>query len=211
MNEPIEKLQQSLSNWAQIIQANTEQRLAKAMFITVLNSSGIGGAFSGWLLAISGATMGLAISNVESVLKVLNSSEFRTALGFLFASCATGFIARIAGAYVDLYRQLSTELEATLLLILKEHKLEAEKIKNTAGTLVEPPNVEPDLQKALVQFLECFPRPLRWLGMRGMKKGAADPLWVYKRATKIYFFQGWVVLGQVLFFALFAGCVLRAI
>ncbi|MDP3422114.1 MAG: hypothetical protein Q8S10_14475 [Thiobacillus sp.] len=211
MNEPIAKLQQSLSNWAQIVQANTEQRLAKAMFVTVLNSSGIGGAFSGWLLAISGATIGLAISNVESVLKVLNPGEFRTALGFLFASCAAGFFARIAGAYVDLYRQLSTELEATLLLILQEHELEAEKIKNTAGTLVQLPNIEPDLQKALVQFLECFPRPIRWLGMRGMQKGQADPLFVYKRATKIFFAQGWIVLGQVLLFALFAGCVLRAV
>lgn len=204
MSEHITPLKKSLSNWAQIVQANTERRLAKAMFVSALNSSNIGGAFSGWLLAISGATIGLAFSDIESVLKILSPAELRTAFGFLFASCAAGFVARIAGSYVDLYRQLSTELEATVGAILEEHYLEAEKIKKTAGNLVEPPDLEPDLQRAVAQFLECIPSPFRQLALRSMAKGQADPLFIYKRATKIYFGQGLVVVVQVALFALFA-------
>jgi hypothetical protein len=204
MSDHLEKLHNSLGSWAKITQSNTEQRIAKALFSAILKTSNITGAFSGWLLAISGATIGLAFSSVDSVLQVLTPGELRAAVGFLLTSCVTGFIARIAGSYVDLHLQLISDLEDAIVGILDEHGVTQEQIEQTAGNLVPPPNLEPDIQRAVGQVLECLPAFLRNRALLGYKKGEADPLFVYKRATRINLIQGIVVIVQAVTFGLFA-------
>lgn len=207
MTDHRQKLHESLVAWAQIIQATTERRLAKAVLVAVLNTSSIGGAFSGWLLAISGATIGLAFSDVESLLNVLSPGELRLVFGFLFASCTAGFFARIAGSYVDLYRQMSTELEAAIEAILKEHDIVEEEIEKTAGGMVEPPTLAPDFQRAVAAFVASLPPFMRSRALKGVERGQADPLFIYKRAVNIYLLQGAMVVVQAILFGLFVATI----
>ena len=176
MEDQLDNLKDSLNKWAETVQANTEQKITKALFTAVLNTSQIGGAFSGWLLAISGATIGLLFTDLGSVLQILSVSDLRWALIFLFCSCLAGVVARVAGTYVELFRQMIIELESTLESILREHGVEEEEIKRVAGGLVAPPELELDIERAFAHLLECIPKPQRWLAKRALVRGKADPL-----------------------------------
>ena len=201
-------LEDALENWASMIRVGTEKRIAQSILFSVVTVSGISTQFSGWLLAICGATIGLAFSNLDSLVSFAKPSPIKAALLFLILSSFAGFIARIFGSYIELYRQIIIETDQRIKEVLEQHEKKAEEFKNTAGEDASVVDLYPNIEKAVSVALSCAPRAVRWWAGRGTKAGGADPFKVYKKAMKCILMQSFMIFFQVVFFGVFAFLVL---
>jgi hypothetical protein len=176
--------------WSELIRSNTEQSIAQSVLLALLNVSNISAQFSGWLMAICGATIGLAFSNIESIRATMGASGIQFAFLFLIVSCFFGFAARIFSGYVQLYRTIISEVQSSLKEILQAHETELDKVKETSRGDLEVPPSFPDIKRAILLVLDCFPSIFRRRIERKIKKQSGqNPFSIYRRAVAFVFAQ----------------------
>ncbi len=197
----------SLEQWNHLNKGNAEQDFISSMFKSTVETTGIIDRFSLWLLAGTGATSALLITQVNSVLPHLSQSGFRVCVVILAMSGACGFIAKYNAIRCEMHNSINVQLRALLTPVLDHHEREEEKIKKLAeedGTVLE---TEINLTRVMNGFLEPFPRWIKLLISLKQRKSSNPRQQGYHLAIKYYLSQtNWTVLQAMLFLAfLLAG------
>ena len=197
-----EKFKKSLDDWAKTEKLTTHQELAKASFLAMLKTSPAVTAFSIWLLLITGTTAMLIISNLAEITKIIPPASIKAVLFMLILSAIAGFLVKCISLYIDIFLQTNDNINELFSTIFKKHNSKADEMETMAGELTEPPNMDIDINIVLKELTEPMPK---WYGKKilfAAEKTKKDPLWGFKRYTKLLLGMGVATITQLVLFIL---------
>lgn len=136
--------------------------------------------FNTWMLAGTGATAGLMVSNLEPIISSVGRQTTSWLLASLAISALLGFLAKFHG------------IRAQNAKVLFHHIIAA--LQNNQDT---------DIEAALNEFLASFPAWVRRAMKSGARRGATDPLFGFKKAVNYGLNQAICTVVQGLSFVVF--------
>jgi hypothetical protein len=139
----------------------TERRLGETMLFMILDSFSWIENVSSWLLAITGASFPLLLSNVDRVLVVASPDRFRVALEILGISALLGLSVRVRGAQIVLARRSYEFMLKGVEQIWNDHSRQEDEISAEAiATGRQPPATDIDFPRIVEQIRALTP----WYG-----------------------------------------------
>jgi len=166
-------------------------QLGRGVFITMLTRSPHIDSFSTWLLVTTGVTTGFFLSHLTELASHLSSCAVRVSLLFLAASAVFGLFEKVLSFMV------ATEVAAEQGIM--QHTFQT---LGQSGPELQPSDIQRLTADVIKEIRDSSPRLLHRLIDSGARKGAADPLFAFKRTMKHMFFQSLLCLIQLLFLVL---------
>ena len=204
-------LDDPLLEWNRLNKQNAEQDLASVMFASMISTSPIVDRFSVWLLAGTGATTALLITNVKNILPFLSESGFKVCGALLVLSGLFGFMAKYKAILCQIAYENDVAVRKTMLPILQKHEHDEEQIATHAEQRGINLDTELDMGKVLEEFGKPFPSWVRWLINRYLKKHKGNRQVGYIKPVKSYYWQcNFTVLQALSFVAFVVAGVLYA-
>jgi hypothetical protein len=193
----------SLNDWAHLTKTNAEDALASAMFAGLLSTSPIVDTFSVWLLAGTGATAALMVANADKVIPFLGQGGFKISGAALAASALFGVLSKARAVQCQIGYRNQEKIAELMGPILDKHFAHEEKIVELASTRGISLTTAVDLQRVMSEFAKYFPKWVRWLLSRHLKKHSKDPQIGYRLPIKYYMSQCQFAFLQALCFIAF--------
>lgn len=192
-----------LLKWNQLNITNVEQNIASAMFASMISTSPIVDRFSTWLLAGTGATATLLITSANDLLPLLTENGFKICGGFLVLSGAFGFLAKHRAISCQIAYENDVKVREAMFPILEKHTQDEKQITAHAEQRGIQVNTELDMKNVLQEFSKPFPRIVRWLIARYLKKNEGNRQVGYIKPVKSYYKQCALTVWQALTFMAF--------
>jgi hypothetical protein len=202
-NESKQVLKQSLTKLAKIKKNSTEKEFARILFKSTTSSSPTIDKFSTWLLAGTGATAALMISNLTSLSSVLNSPSIKYSLYILAISSLLGFFAKYYSLRCQITDTTADSITDNLKHAFERHEDSNKSIKETANKHNITIDTDPDLEKPLREYIDAYPRLVKKYLEKKANDGMTDPLASYKLAAKCLYKQIVLTTSQFLLFLFF--------
>jgi hypothetical protein len=203
-----------LLEWNRLNIENTEQAFASALYQSTSENTASLDKFSTWLLAGTGATSALLITQIKAVIPFLTATGFKVCLWVLAASAISGLLARYKALRCTLQLHLQQRIKELMDPVFQKHNADEEKIKDYALKRQVQINTEINLQKVIQEFL----KPLPWwikLAVKWKTKRVEDDRQASHRMAFIAYLHQvrWVFWQSILFlvFMLIAAWYARAI
>lgn len=191
-----------LLEWNRLNKENAEQAFTSALFSSMAHTAPIVDKFSMWLLAGTGASGALLISQIQSVLPHLSVYGFKLCLIFLVISAVFGFMAKHRALLCQIQSETIDELLDRMPSIFSEHEKDEEEIQEHAKQRGINLKTEIDFSNVVSEFVRPFPFWARWLVQHQTKKTQGDRQAGYHVAIKAYFYQSlYTTLQSVSFLA----------
>lgn len=161
--------------------------------------------FSSWLLVATGAVASVLIANIDKVLPLISRAGFVTCGVFLFVSCSFGLLSKIFAVRCTVGIETGAAVRDTFAKHLAAYKEEEAKIQ--AGAQFWGISLQSGLrvEKVLTEYLQPFPRWVRRMAGRYLKKNANNPQIAYLLQLKSLYTQGMFALLQAICFLGFLG------
>lgn len=189
-----------LVEWNRLNKENTEHGLVSALYQSVTETSPLVDKFSLWLLAGTGATGALLITQINSILPFLTQSGFKTCLIILVISAIVGFIAKYFSLHCQIQSNIQSKLVQLVEPIFDKHGANEEIIHEYAEQQGIELQTEININTILIEFAKPFPAWVRWLISRKTKNKLNDRQASFHIAVKAYMSQlYWTLLQAVLF------------
>ncbi|MCF7817231.1 MAG: hypothetical protein K9M54_05055 [Kiritimatiellales bacterium] len=192
-----------LLEWNRLNIENAEQNLVSALFSSLISSSPVVDRFSLWLLAGTGATAALLITNANDILPVLGETGFKVCGGFLVVSGLLGFLAKFSAISCEISYENDLKIRQAMIPILDKHSQDEDQIQTYAEQRGMKINTEIDMMKVLQDFAKPFPFLARCIMWWYWKKNLGDRQIAYIRPVKVYYKQcsltGWQTLSFIAF------------
>ncbi len=191
-----------LIEWNQINKDNAEQGFVSAAFQSMTETSSLIGKFSTQLLAGTGATGALFITQVNSILPFLSSQGFKVCLVILVISAIFGFIAKYHSLNCEIQNNMQSKLRMLIKPVLEKHEKDEADIQEYA--IQEGIELETDINlfKIMTEFVKPFPFWVKWLVVRRAVKTPVDRQAGFHVAVKSYVSQThWTFLQTCAFIA----------
>ena len=203
----INNLKDSLDNWAKVTIQDSEKKLTEGMLRGVLDSSKFIDQFATWLLAGAGATSVLLISNLGSISNIVGSFNFKASLAFVCFAMIFGVLEKIAALIITIHQAGEKAGHDIALAILSEHQ----KVEDEIDKMSEPHNInvktEINIERVFSMVIDAYPKLFQNYLKNMFVKILKDPMYSHKKSIKIYFWQIFFALIEVLSFILFAGSI----
>jgi hypothetical protein len=165
--EEQEAAQTSLIEWAASVRSFTTRRLVEVTQLAILSSSPRLDDFAGWLLAISGGTLGLVIVNAEAILRSTDPSLFKAGIYMMIGSCVAGILERLVALPIGVAVAISRNLENAFNKVLEEFEDDRKGFEGVIDD-IKWEEVARELSSPLW-------RPYQWLIQREGRRGWQDP------------------------------------
>lgn len=178
-----------LLNWNQINIDNAEQAFASALYQSISETTSAIDKFSMWLLAGTGASGALLISQVSSILPYLTSPGFKTCLGFLVLSALFGFASKYKALRCEIQLHLQQRLEALLEPVFQKHGNDEKTIQEYASQRGVTLQTEICLSNVIAEFSKPLPWWAKLLMSRQIRKTEGDRQAGHRMAFKAYMGQ----------------------
>jgi len=143
--------------WNDLTKENVKQEIVSAMYLSMSKSTTIIDKFSLWLLAGTGATGALLITQVSSVLPYLSLEGFQVCIYILVASALFGFFAKYRSIQCEIQVENLQYQQDNIVPIFNNHantEKEISKLAPQAGVQVE---TGLDVLEIMHEFLKPFP------------------------------------------------------
>jgi hypothetical protein len=178
-----------LTEWNRLNRENAEQGFASALFKSMAHTNPAVDKFSLWLLAGSGASGALLISQIEAVLPHLTAGGFKLCLLFLVISAVFGFIAKYKSLRCQIQTEMESKLSELLVPIFDKHEEDEERIQEYAKQRGIALETEINFSNVVAEVAKPFPFWVKWLILRQAKKNEGNRQVGYHIAVKAYFGQ----------------------
>ena len=189
-----------LLEWNRLNKENAEQGFVSAMFQSMAETSPLVDRFSMWLLAGTGATGALLITQVESILPYVSEQGFKTCLFVLVASSVTGFIAKYYSLRCDIQNRFQVKLAELMKPVFEKHESDEDEILTYAEKRGVELETEVDLALIITEFSKPFPFWVKWLIARKVENISDERQAGFHVAVKAYISQlRWAFLQALLF------------
>jgi len=203
-----------LLEWNRLNIENAEQDFVSAIYLSMAETTTAVDKFSLWLLAGTGASGALLITQIKSVLPHLSPNGFRVCLGLLALSAVFGFIAKYKAIRCEIQVQVISRLKALVEPVFAKHGGDEEKIQEFASQRGIELQTEITFANVISEFSKPFPGWLKWVMARRFKKIGMDRQAGYHIAIKAYlgqlrftFLQGCLFLGFLIAGAWYARAI----
>jgi hypothetical protein len=164
------------------IPLTAQQILVRAALSGMLKASPVLDRFCGWVLGLGGITLGLLVSNLDSVKPCLSVSVIRQFAWMFLLVFLLGFLEKFIAAMIEAGLSSSEEVEGAL------HHLMSEEVE-----VVDAP-LDPKLMIAEIRASVWY--PMKWLVGFGAAKGAKDPIWGLKYTVMLLQLQFYLAMTQ---------------
>ncbi len=192
-----------LLEWNRLNKENAEQAFASAIFESTTHTSPIVDKFSMWLLAGTGASGALLISQIEAVLPRLTAKGFKWCLLFLIVSAILGFLAKCSALCCQIQNAVLARLPELMAPIFAEHEEDETKIQEYTKQRGVALETNIDFSNVIAEFAKPFPFWVRWLIERQAMKNQGNRQAGYHVAIKAYVLQLSFTFWQAVFFLAF--------
>jgi hypothetical protein len=203
-----------LIEWNRINKENAEQGFVSALFQSMTETSPLIDKFSTWLLAGTGATGALFITQIKSILPYLKPEGFKVCLVVLVISAILGFIAKYHSLRCEIQSNVQSKLSELIKPVFAKHEEDETKIQDYAEKKGIELETEISLSKIMDEFSRPFPFWVKWLINRKITKTAGERQAGFHIAVKSYmsqlrwtFFQACMFLGFMLSAAWYANAI----
>ena len=201
------KLNDPLLEWNRLNVENAEQGFVSALYLSIAETTIVADKFSIWLIAGTGASGALLISQIKSILPHLSPQGFKVCIGLLVISAVFGFIAKYKALRCEIQLQMQTKLQDLLAAVFEKHAEDEEKIHEYATQRGVELQTEIDFAKIISEFSKPFPWWVKLLMDRQLRKSEGDRQAGHRIAFKAYMGQlRWTFYQACFFLAfMFAG------
>lgn len=203
-----------LLEWNRLNIENAEQGFVSSLYQSISETTTAADKFSLWLLAGTGATGALLISQIKSILPFLSSEGFKVCMVLLVISASLGFVAKYKALRCEIQLQMQTKLQELLNPIFAKHEEDEEKIKEYATHRDIEIETEINFSNIITEFSKSFPWWVKLLMARQLKKTDGDRQAGHRIAFKAYmgqlrwsFFQACFYLAFMLSGAYYANAI----
>lgn len=194
--------QDPLLEWNRLNKENAEQSFVSALFQSMSETSPLIEKFSMWLLAGTGATAALLITQISSVLPFLSVKGFKLCLIVLVASALAGFISKYFGLRCEIQNNVQTKLLELVTPVLDKHGEDKDKIQEYAEERGIVLQTDIDFANIMNEFSKPFPFWVKWLIARKVQSTAGNRQAGFHVAVKAYTQQiRWAFFQAILFIA----------
>lgn len=198
MTEP--KFDDPLEEWNRLNIENAEQGFVSAMYQSVSETSPLVGKFSMWLLAGTGATAALLITQIKSIIPYISLQGLQLCLIMLVISSIAGFIAKFYSLRCEIQNEIQKKLIELINSVLEKHAEDEREILEYANErgLILKTNI--NLSNIIIEYSRPFPFWIKWLIARKTQKTAGDRQAGFHIVAKAYTAQlSWTFLQAVMF------------
>ncbi len=203
----INNLKDSLDNWAEITIQDSEKKLVEGMLRGILESSKFIDQFATWLLAGAGATSVLLISNLGSISNIVGNLNYKVTLAFVCIAMIFGVLEKIAALIITIHQAGEKAGHDIALAIFSEHR----KVEDEIEKISEPHdmNVKTDIniERVFSMVIDAYPKPFQNYIKNMFVKILNDSMYAHKKSIKIYFWQIFFAIIEILSFILFAASI----
>lgn len=194
-----------LIEWNRLNKENAEHGFVSSLYQSMSETTTTVDKFSMWLLAGTGATGALLITQIESVLPHLSQNGFKVCMGLLVISALCGFIAKFKSLRCEIQSTMQKRLTELAAPIFEKHEKEEEEIVKHADKRGIQLETEIEFSKIITEYSRPFPWWVKWLIARKVEKTAGDRQAGFHIAVKAYTSQlRWTFFQAILFIVFMA-------
>jgi hypothetical protein len=189
-----------LVEWNRLNKENAEHGFVSALYQSMTETSPLVDKFSLWLLAGTGATGALLITQIKSVLPFLTQQGFKVCLVILVTSAVIGFVAKYFSLRCEIQSNVQSKFTELVKPVLDKHEKDEDTIQEYAEQRGIELQTDIDLASIMKEFSRPFPFWVKWLISRKIDKTSGDRQAGFHIAVKAYTSQlRWTLLQAVLF------------
>ncbi len=198
------KSAEMLREWNRLNKENAEQAMVSAMFQAFIETSNIIDKFSTWLLAGTGATIALFITQINSILPHISQKGYKYCLLSLIFSAALGILSKYYSLRCEIQANILSKIITLFSKILETHGKAEDKI--AVNALNEKIELETgiNMSKVITDFLIPFPKITKFFITRKISNSNSERQGVYYIAVRLYLKQLSSSFLQSICFILFA-------
>lgn len=194
------KFDDPLLEWNRLNKENAEQGFVSALYQSMSETSPLVEKFSMWLLAGTGATSALLITQIKSILPYLSEQGFKLSLVVLVVSAIAGFVAKYYSLRCDIQNKTQSKLMELLKPVLDKHEADEDKILEYAEQKGIELQTDIEFSKIMQEFSKPFPFWVKWLISRKAKSVEGERQAGYHVAINAYMSQlRWTFFQAILF------------
>ena len=189
-----------LIEWNRLNKENAEHGFVSAIFQSMVETSPLVDKFSMWLLAGTGATGALLITQIGSILPYLSQQGFKACLVILVGSAVVGFVAKYYSLRCEIQNKIQSKLTELIKPVLEKHECDEDTIQEYAEQRGVELQTEIDFSIIMTEFSKPFPFWVKWLIARKIQKISGDRQAGFHMEVKAYMSQvRWTFLQACLF------------
>jgi len=189
-----------LVEWNRLNKENAEHGFVSALYQSMTETSPLVDKFSLWLLAGTGATGALLITQIKSVLPFLTQQGFKVCLVILVTSAFIGFVAKYFSLRCEIQSNVQSKFTELVTPVLAKHEQDEDTIQEYAEQRGMELQTDIDLASIMKEFSRPFPFWVKWLISRKIDKTSGDRQAGFHIAVKAYMSQlRWTLLQAVMF------------
>lgn len=192
-----------LIEWNRLNKENAEQAIVSSIYQNLAGTTSKIDKFSTWLLAGTGATSALLITQIASILPYLTTKGFKICLMMLVISAILGFVAKYKSLRCEIQLHVQTEAQKSMDPILKKHGEDEDRIVQYAKQRGIQLQTDVEISNVIAEFVRPFPFWMKWLVKRQTSRIGNDRQAGYHVAILAYLSQIRWTLSQAIFFVAF--------
>ncbi len=192
-----------LVEWNRLNIENAEQAFVSSMYQSISETTVTIDKFSLWLLAGTGASGALLVTQVSAVLPFLTEAGFKLCLLWLVLSAVLGFLAKFKALRCEIQIQIQTKLNEMLTPIFNKHGEDEDRIADYAKQRGIELQTDISLSNVIKEFAKPFPFWVGWLLNRQLSKMGDDRQAGHRIAVRAYMSQMRWTFYQAVSFIMF--------
>ena len=191
-----------LIEWNRLNKENAEQGFVSSMYQSMAETTTAVDKFSLWLLAGTGATGALLITQINSVVPHLSAQGFKACMVLLVLSAIFGFFAKYKSLRCEIQIQMQSKLTDLTKPVIAKQEEDKDKIKEYASQRGIQLQTDIELSNIITEFSKPFPFWVKWLIARKVKETSGNRQAGFHVAVKAYVAQlQWTFFQACLFLA----------
>jgi hypothetical protein len=163
-----------LIEWNRLNKEDAEQEIVSSLYQSMAETTVAIEKFSMWLLAGTGATGALLITQIESVLPYLSQEGFKVCMALLFVSAIFGFLAKYKSLRCAIQTQMQSKLSELIKPILAKHEQDEDEIQEHATQRGIQLETDIELSNIITEFSRPFPWWVKWIIVREVDQTWGD-------------------------------------
>ncbi len=198
-----DNFKKTLDNWAKNNSETAETNIVEGLFIGAMDASPIIDKFSTWLLAGTGITAALMITNLNKLVPLLSYTILKQSIYILIILALFGFLAKYKAIFCQIMLATEKEMKKRVMAAVDEYeKTENEIIEMAEGHELE---VITDLDITVVykEYCKAFPKIMHKSLLNQFVQGFDDRLAASRKAANSLFWQGNYTVLQFFIFLYF--------
>jgi hypothetical protein len=195
-----------LVEWNRLNRENAEHALISVMFTNVVARAPQADTFSTWLLAGTGASATLMITNIQGMLTAFSGHGFKVTLLMLVLSAVFGLLAKYVFVFFQYGGDSQSKLIEQIKPILDTHSEQQAKIRESAKLRGVTLDTDIRMDVVLTEFAKPLPHWSRWLVMRYINKHKENRQIAHLLPVRFFHWQIGLSFFQGLTFLIFILC-----